>query len=191
MSLHDSSRKRKTKSAQQLIGAVHISQDSILTARGERIVYFLIEPTNLAVLSQAGIQAKVNALMNTLKTLYEAELLCLGSREDFDSNKLFLKERLEEETNESVRQLLEKDLLFLDQIQIQTASAREFALALRFLNEDDVQPAVSRIDKLLKDQGFRARLAERDDLKRLYAVYFQSITQLVLDDYDGQRWVAE
>ena len=183
-------RKKKNNSTQQLIGAEFIAQNNICISSGFYIVYILVEPVNLAVLSQTSITAKVNALMNTLKAQDEVELLCLGSREDFDSNKLFMKERLNEETNESVRALLEKDLLFLDQIQIQTASAREFAFALRFQNEDDIPPTVSRLERLLKDEGIRARVAERDDLKRLYAVYFQSITQLVLDDYDGERWIV-
>ena len=189
MKLIDSIRKGKNSSSQQLIGAEHITQNSIQTASGEHLVYFLVEPTNLAVLSRTSISAKINAMMNTLKALDSVELLCLGSREDFEANKLALKGRLAVEHNEAVR-LLEKDLLFLDQIQIQTASAREFAFALRFGNEDEILPSVSRLEKLLKEQGFRARLAGRDDLKRLFAVYFsQTMTQLVLDDYDGQRWV--
>ncbi len=189
MSLFDSIRKEKKSSAQRLIGTEHITQNSIRTAGGRHIVYFLVQPVNLAVLSRSSIQAKVDAMMNTLKALPEVEMLCLGSREDFEGNKLSLKNRLEVEENEAVRRLLEKDLLFLDGIQIQTASAREFAFALRFAHEEDIPPAVSRTEKLLKEQGFRARLAGRDDLKRLYAVYFaQNMTQLVLDDYDGERW---
>ena len=190
MKLIDSIRKGKNSSAQQMIGAEHITQRSIQTASGEHLVYFLVEPVNLAVLSRTSISAKINAMMNTLKALESVELLCLGSREDFDANKRAFKARLAVEHNEAVRRLLEKDLLFLDQIQIQTASAREFAFALRFKHEDEILPSVSRLEKLLKEQGFRARLAGRDDLKRLFAVYFaQTMTQLVLDDYDGQRWV--
>jgi len=159
MKLIDSIRKRKNSSAQQFIEAEHITQNSIQTASGEHLVYFLVEPTNLAVLSRTSISAKINAMMNTLKALDSVELLCLGSREDFDANKLALKGRLAVEHNEAVRRLLEKDLLFLDQIQIQTASAREFAFALRFGNEDEILPSVSRLEKLLKEQGFRARFA--------------------------------
>ena len=189
MSLFDSLRKEKSGSAQKLIGAEHITQHSIRLQSGRHLLYFLVEPVNLAVLSRSSIGARVNAMMNTLKALDEAELLCLGSREDFEGNKRHIKARLEAEDNEAVRRLLEKDLQFLDRIQIQTASAREFAFALRFLSEEDILPAVSRVEKLLKEQGFRARLADRDDLKRLYAVYFaQNMTQLVLDDYDGERW---
>lgn len=111
-------------------------------------------------------------MLNTLKTVHGHGQLCLGRREDFESNKHTLTGRLAQEDNESVRRLLEKDLQFLDQIQIQTASAREFAFDLRNRNEEDIPPAVSRLEKHLKEQGFRARVACKDDLKRLYAVYF-------------------
>ncbi|MDL2274261.1 hypothetical protein LJC34_06965 [Oscillospiraceae bacterium OttesenSCG-928-G22] len=191
MSLFDSLRKQKKAPVQRLIGVEHITQSSIQSQGGRYTVYFLTEPVNLAVLSRSNIQAKIIAMLNTLKALPEVELLCLGSREDFDGNKAALNQRLTQEDNDAVRRLLEKDLLFLDQIQIQVASAREFAFALRFRHEDDIPPAISRMEKLLGEQGFRARLAGKDDLKRLYAVYFaQNMTQLVLDDYDGERWAS-
>lgn len=117
------------------------------------------------------------------------EFGCLNSREDFEGNKSSLKARLDSERNVAIWQLLEKELLFLDRIQIQTASAREFLVTLRFMNTDDIMPTVSRVKKLLNEQGFFARLAEKDDLKRIFAVYcVQNMTQVVLDDYDGERW---
>ena len=53
-----------------------------------------------------------------------------------------------------------------------------------------MQTGISRMEKLLKDEGFTARLAGKEDIKRLYAVYFvQNITQVYFDDYDGARFV--
>lgn len=79
-------------------------------------------------------------------------------------------------------------------MQIQTASAREFLFIIRFKNYNpdlnDVQTGISRITKILKDEGFSYRLAVKEDIKRLYAVYFvQNITQVYFDDYDGERFV--
>ena len=89
---------------------------------------------------------------------------------------------------------MEKDIAHLDRVQIQTASAREFLFILRFKNynfeSNDVQTGISRMGKLLKDEGFTSRLATKDDIKRLYAVYYvQNITQIYFDDYDGERFV--
>ena len=110
------------------------------------------------------------------------------------SNKMFYKERLEEEESPKVREILEKDLIHLDRVQIQTASAREFLFILRFRNynpeTNEVQTGISRMTKLLKDAGVSYRQASKEDIKRLYAVYFvQNITQVYFDDYDGERFV--
>ena len=192
MSVFDNLKGKQSKSTRRLTGAKDLTGHSVKTYDHGELVYFILKPVNIAVLSQSAIQIKVNALMNLIKGLEEMELICLGSRESFEANKAFLKGRLEVERNPAVRRLLEKDLLFLDQIQIQTASAREFLLVMRFTKEDDVLPSISRIEKLLKEQGVFARLAVKDDLKRILSVYFaQNMTQVVFDDYNGQRWFEE
>ena len=99
-----------------------------------------------------------------------------------------------EEKSQAVRELLERDMKHLDEVQVQTASAREFLFLLRFRDynpeADDVRMGISRMEKLLKDEGFSARLATKEDIKRLYAVYFvQNITQVYFDDYDGAQFV--
>lgn len=134
------------------------------------------------------------ALSGVIKGYDCIEFSCINSRENFDSNKNFYKERLEKEHSQKVRELLEKDIAHLDRVQIQTASAREFLFILRFKNynfeSNDVQTGISRMEKLLKDEGFTSRLAAKDDIKRLYAVYYvQNITQIYFDDYDGERFV--
>ena len=157
MSLTDTLPGRKAHSTRRLIDAKGLTDHSIQSySRGE-IVYFIVKPVNIAVLSRGAIEIKINSLMNMLKGLEEAEIICLNSRENFESNKTALKARLQVEMNEAVRRLLEKDMLFLDQIQIQTASAREFLIGIRFIREDDILPVTSRVEKLLKEQGFFVR----------------------------------
>ena len=74
-----------------------ISEHSIISARGDEIVLFLIQPTNVSVLSREGLKARINALMYVLKGFAEVELLCLNSRESFENNKRYLTERMAEE----------------------------------------------------------------------------------------------
>lgn len=130
--------------------------------------------------------------MTVLKGIAEIEMLCLNSRENFEDNKRFLRERMEQEQNPVVRKLLEKDLVFLDQIQVQMATAREFLILIRLKNEKEkeVFPYLSRIEKSLKEQGFTVKRAENEDIKRLLAVYFeQNVTTERFEDFDGERWV--
>ena len=164
------------------------------TYGGEFLVYFLVQPDNIAVLSESAVASKVKRLAAVMKGFDSLELACINSRENFESNKHFYLKRIAEEKSEAVRELLLADAKHLDQVQVQTASAREFLLILRFRDynpeSDDVRMGISRMEKLLKDEGFSARLAGKEDIKRLYAVYFvQNITQVYFDDYDGARFV--
>ena len=184
----------KKKSTRSEIGAKAIEANGVETYDEELLVYFLVQPDNIAVLSETAVKSKVMYLTEILKGFDGIELACINSRENFDHNKNFYKKRMEEEKSGKVRELLQKDLVHLDRVQIQTASAREFLFLVRFRNynpeSNDVQTGISRMEKLLKDNGFSSRLAEKEDIKRLYAVYFvQNITQVYFDDYDGERFV--
>ena len=64
-----------------------ITEHSLVTLRGEEIVLFFIQPTNVSVLSRESLRARVNALMNVLKGFTQVELLCLGSRESFEQDR--------------------------------------------------------------------------------------------------------
>ena len=182
------------KSTREEIGAVNIEPNGVETGKNDFLVYFLVQPDNIAVLSETAVRTKIMALSGVIKGYDCIEFSCINSRENFDSNKNFYKEQLEKEHSQKVRELLEKDIAHLDRVQIQTASAREFLFILRFKNynfeSNDVQTGISRMEKLLKDEGFTSRLATKDDIKRLYAVYYvQNITQIYFDDYDGERFV--
>jgi len=99
---------------------------------------------------------------------------------------------MELETNPAVRRLLEQDLVHLDRIQVQMATAREFLVIIRLRNEKEskVFPYLSRIEKTLREQGFIAKRADKEDIKRLLAVYFeQNVTTEKFEDSDGERWV--
>ena len=184
-------KEKKRQSTLELLGVRDLTGHSLVTEHGE-LVYFLIKPTNVSVLSDASLSARIYALMTVLKGLAEIEMLCLNSREDFDGNKRFLKSRLSRESNPAVRSLIEQDLLYLDKIQIQTATAREFLLVIRLGSESeaDVFPYLGRIEKSLMEQGFTARRAGREEIKRLMAVYFeQNVTSEQFEDTDGERWV--
>lgn len=69
--------------------------------------------------------------MTVLKGMAELEFLCLNSRESYEDNKRFLRNRMELETNPAVRRLLEQDLVHLNRIQVQMATAPEFLVIIR------------------------------------------------------------
>ena len=177
----------------QLIGTKDITDYSLLTYNNEELVYFRIKPSNISVLSGSSISARIYALMTVLKGIAQIEMCCLNSRENFEDNKRFLRQRLEKENSSVICGLLEADLEYLDRMQAQMATAREFLIILRLFNEKpgEVFPYLSRIEKTLKEQGFTVKRAEKEDIKRILAVYFeQNVTTERFEDFDGQRWMV-
>jgi len=183
---------RQKQVTRQLINTKDVTDQSLLTGRGDELVYFIIKPTNISVLSEASISARIYALMTVLKGMAELEFLCLNSRENFEDNKRFLKSRMEQENNSAVRRLLEHDMTHLDRIQIQMATAREFHIVIRLKGEkqSEVFPHLNRIEKTLREQGFATKRADKEDIKRLLAIYFeQNVTTEKFEDFDGERWI--
>ena len=182
---------KEKQSTRQLMGITDITDYSLVTGHG-RLVFFIIKPTNISVLSDASVAARIYSLMNVLKGIAEIEMLCLNSRENFEDNKSFLRRRIEVEQNPVIRKLLQHDLANLDRMQVQMATAREFLIIIRLRDEkeSDVIPYLSRIEKSLKDQCFTARRSDEADIKRLLGVYYeQNVTTEKYEDYDGERWV--
>lgn len=183
---------RQKQFTRQLINTKAVTDHSLVTYGHGELVYFIIKPTNISVLSEASISARIYALMTVLKGMAELEFLCLNSRENFEDNKRFLRQRLEQEDNPAVRKLLEYDLSHLDRIQVQMATAREFLVIIRLRNEkeNEVFPYLNRIEKTLREQGFSTKRADNEDIKRLLAIYFeQNVTTEKFEDFDGARWI--
>ncbi|WP_195597390.1 hypothetical protein [Enterocloster bolteae] len=182
----------KRLSTRQFIGAKEITDYSLVTYGQGELVYFIVKPTNISVLSEASVGARIYALMTVLKGVAEIEMLCLNSRESFEDNKRFLKSQMEQEENPVIRRLLEQDQTHLDRIQVQMATAREFLIMLRLKDEkeSDIFPYLSRIEKSLKEQSFSVKRADKEDIKRILAVYYeQNVTTEKFEDFDGERWI--
>ena len=178
---------KQKASTRQLIGAMAITDYSLVTYKEGELVYFIVKPSNISVLSEASVGARIYALMTVLKGVAEIEMLCLNSRESFEDNKSFLRSRMEQEDNPIVRKLLEKDQTHLDRIQVQMATAREFLIIVRLRGEkeSEVLPYLS-----LKEQGFSVKRADSEDIKRILAVYYeQNVTTERFEDFDGERWI--
>ena len=188
--------KKGNLSTQAMLGVKSFSRNGIQTNGHGEIVYFLVKPTNISVLSRVSVGQKVKQLMQLLTVQSDMEIICLDARENFDDNKLYLDARLEDETNARIRDLLEQDKIFLEEIQVQMSTAREFLFAVRMRNESDEQSfsTLNRIEKSINEQGFDCDRAEKDDVKRILSRYFGINTdEKQLDDHDGdsamEKWI--
>ena len=183
---------REKRTVQQLMGIKQLTRHGVLTANGE-LAFFLISPDNLSILSGDGVRGRITALSNLLQGIDNVRLLALDSQESFQQNLDYYRQRLEQETNPAIRELLCQDLEHLTEIQTTTASAREFAIVIPLENKTN-EPSdaqVSRLEKDIHDYGFRVRTAEETDVKRLLAIYYQrNIFEDTLNSVDGEAWVT-
>lgn len=180
---------RKNKnSVQELIGIQTFSKRGLKTDKGE-LVYFLVAPTNISVLSKENITVKTWHLMQVLSGQPDIEISCIDSCERFDDNKSNMLERLSTEQNQAVKDCLKKDIDYLDNIQIEMSTARQFMFSVRFRKEKDEQVfnQINRIEKLIAEQGFEVRRMSKDDIKRFLAIYFGASMQgELIPDIDGK-----
>lgn len=186
--------KKGNISTQDLLGVKHFSRNGIQTDGHGELAYFIITPTNISVLSRASVAQKIHELTQLLAAKPDIEFMCVDARENFDDNKRFLDERKDSETNTAVRALIEKDRAFLDNIQLEMSTAREFLFVVRLRNESDEQSFsnLNRIEKVINGQGFACRRAEHEDVKRILARYFgASVDDKPLDDVDGETTVGQ
>lgn len=184
---------RQRQTTRQLMGIRQLTEHGAKTAGGE-LVFFMVRPDNLSVLSGEGIRSRVKCLTDLLCATQEVRLLALDSRESFRRNEDWYRQRLEQEELPAIREFLRRDAAHLDEIQASTASAREFALVYRLgPREPEADPGrLRQTEQALGDLGFRARLASEQDVKRLLAVYYQQdVTTEWFEDFDGERWVTE
>ena len=184
---------RQRQSTRQLMGIDRLTDYSVKTPKGE-LVFFLVRPDNLSVLSEEGVGSRVRALMELLRGTETVTLRAMDSRESFEQNKIYYLQRMEEESNPAIRSLLRKDRAYLDEIQTLTASAREFAFVypLERQGNESVESQLTRMEKDIRDRGFHVRVARDQDLKRLLAVYYQQdVTTEYFESIDGEGTVSD
>lgn len=183
---------KQRQSTRQLMGITQLTDHGVKTAGGE-LVFYLIQPDNLSVLSEEGVRQRVLALSNLLRSSTELTLVALDSRESFQRNKDYYRQRLEEETVPAIRELLRLDMEHLDSIQAGTASAREFAILFKLDTQTAADPTqLAQLERRIHSHGFRVRLADEQDIKRILAVYYQqdAVTD-TFQDFDGEGMVID
>lgn len=124
--MRSSQKKKKGKSVQELVGIKTFMDYGLQTNSGE-LLFYLVTPTNISVLSASSIENKIRQLMLLLTALPDIEITCTDSCEYLDDNK-------EKEENPKVKKLMQKDVLFLDGIQTEMATSRQFLFVARCRN---------------------------------------------------------
>ena len=183
-------KKKKGRSVQDLIGVKAFTKYGLATNRGE-LLFYLVAPTNISVLSHTNVVIKIRHLMMVLTSLPDIEITCTDSSECFDCNKSYLHARLLEEQNPKVRKIIKKDIDFLDNIQMEMAKAKQFLYVERLINTKDKQTfdTANRIEKVISEQGFETHRMKKNEIKRFLALYFEaSMNGEQMPDADGEQF---
>ena len=186
-------RKKNKNAVQGFIGIETFTKRGLKTKYGE-LVYFIISPTNISVLSKENIQTKIWHLMQVLSAQPNIEITCIDSCERFDDNKNNMLELHRKECNEKVQKCLSDDVDYLDNIQIEMSTARQFMFSIRFRKEKEEQifNQINRVEKAISEQGFEVRRATKEDMKRILAIYFEASMQgELIPDVDGGDCIDE
>ncbi len=183
-------KKKKGHDLQSLVGIKTFTKYGLATNKSE-LLFYLVSPTNISVLSHMNIEIKIRHLMMVLSAIPDIEITCTDSSECFDDNKSYLSERLAKEPNAKVRKVIKKDIDFLDSIQMEMATARQFLFIARLKNQKEKQTfdAANRIEKIISEQGFEVRRMRKADIKRFLALYFEaSMNGEQMPDVDGEQY---
>ena len=89
--------KKTNMSTQSLLGVKGFSRNGIQTNGHGEIVFYLVTPTNISVLSRVAVAQKIRHLMTLLTAQPDIEIVCIDARENFDDNKVYLDERYNDE----------------------------------------------------------------------------------------------
>lgn len=184
---------KNKKSTQNLFGLQTFGKYGLQTDKAG-LAFFSVQPTNISVLSTENIDVKIHHLMMLLSMIPELEMICLDSCECFDGNKQNIRNRLKTEENPKVRRLLEQDMAFLDDIQIEMSTARQFLFCIRFKDKKDEQifQQINRVSKVISEHGFEVRRMEKSDIKRMLAIYFEaSMNGEEIPDVEGEEIIYE
>lgn len=182
---------RKGQSVQDMIGVESFTDYGLATTRGE-LLFFMIAPTNISVLSKASIETKIYHLMMVLSSVPDIEIVCTDASECFDDNKRYMQDRRAEEENKKVRSIIAKDIDFLDRIQTEMATARQFVMVARCKNmkPEQVFYTANEIQKTISGQGFEVRRMKKEDIKRFFALYFDATSSgEQLPDQDSEQYM--
>lgn len=190
MKVKNTQKEKKGRSVQELLGIKTFTKYGLATTKGE-LLFYLVSPTNISVLSHTNIEIKSRHLMMVLSALPDIEIICTDSSECFDDNKAYLTERLEAEENGKVKKLIGKDIDFFDTVQVEMATARQFFFVARLKNQKEKQvfETANRIESKIAGEGFEVHRLKKPEIERILALYFDASMQgETMPDIDGEQY---
>lgn len=180
--------KKQQASIKNEIDIVGIGDGSIIKSDGTRFLFFKIEPSNLAVLSDLSVRAKIMDLMSIMQITGQIEMYAMDAKENYTGNKNYVTNRIKEETNPKLKDLLRKELRYVKEIESETSTSRQFLIVLKVRkgNERETKAELDKFMQVASQTMLRITKCTKDDVKSILAIYFHNDPSDQLPDFDGQ-----
>ena len=184
----------KIASVKNEIGITGLGDGTIIKDNGTRVVFFEIEPSNLAVLSEYNIQNKIMSLANLMQSVGQIEMYALDNRENYSEIRAFIRKRISEEKNPNIKKALMREERFIKSIEAESSTARIFLLAFSIPKgmEAKGENQLTHFQQLANASLLNIRRLDLDDIKTILAVYYKNDTTTDhFDNFDGESYFAD
>lgn len=157
-------------------------------------VYIMLRPDNISVLGRGEILSKIRSLQVVLENLADVQFLCITSTQSYENNKHYYRRLAETAQNPVVARLCLQEIAYLDEINLQMNTSREFMFVLTFPADrmEETRHSILQAMQLIREQRFHVQLADKETLKRLFAIYYVGdIYSERIPDWDGLQYLKE
>lgn len=190
MSLFDKVKQTKRVNTRKLLDMQSVEDCCLVSYSDAKSAFLIISPVNLNVVSKSMKEALVGNLAKAVGQIGTVEFLCVNSAQDYETNKRFLHRRMALEQNDTLREIDRMDIEFLDDIQVQMATSREFLIVLRFQARESIQQVTTVLEKarkIMSENGFDVQAAGKAQIKKVLAIYLeQNIYDGNMQNFDGE-----
>lgn len=184
-------KKKSSTDIRELIGAEGFFRHGLKTKNG-MYAYFVLSPVNISVLSANAVRQKTESLMHVLISKPDISVIALDSCENYDRNKINMERKAEKESNPKIRRLINADIMHLGRMADDLSISRQFILMIKPETDNDTQTmqTISRMEKLITDEGFTVRRADKKDVMNILSCYYSTRPDCrVPDETDGESAV--
>lgn len=168
------------------IGIVGIGDGVLVKSDGTRYMFYRIQPSNLAVLSEVNVHSKIQNLSALMQASGQIEMFAMDGKENYASNRAFISNRIKEEKNPKLKDILKKELRYIKEIESETSTARSFMVVLKMRkgNERQSELELERFQQIASQSMISISRLTKDEMKEMLSIYFAHDTNPI-DDFDG------
>lgn len=181
----------KISTVKKEIGITGLGDGCIIKENGTKVVFFEIEPSNLAVLSEYNIRNRVMALSSLMQVVGQLEMFTLDARENYSENRSFIRKRIAEEKNPAIKNILLREERYIKTIEAESSTARIFLLAFSIPKGSETKGAnqLEHFRQLANASALNVRRLNIDEVKTILAVYYKNDTTTDhFEDFEGQDY---